>query len=234
MFGTVKPRRDSMTPEERQLIQDLFDRMRSYGAPEKDREAEDLIYRSVRANPDAPYLLVQSVLVQEQALQQADQRMRELEDRVRELEGPAQPQRSGSFLGSLSPWGRSEPAQRTSSVPQVGARATPGAYDSPRPWSQQPQAAPAQQPAAGGGFMRTALSAAAGVAGGMLLADGIRSMMGGNSAHASQSGSSFGGGDSDSGYAREHGYVNDSDNDPGASYNDGNDPGFDSGGDMDI
>ncbi len=92
-----------MTPEERQLISDLFDRMRSYGAPEKDREAEDLIYRSVRANPDAPYLLVQSVLVQEQALQQADERMRDLEARVRELEGPQQQKSSGSCLGKRSP-----------------------------------------------------------------------------------------------------------------------------------
>lgn len=221
-----------MTPEERQLIQDLFDRMRSYGAPEKDRDAEDLIARAVRANPDAPYLLVQSVLVQEQALQQSDQRIRELEDRVRELEEQSQPRRGGSsFLGVSSPWGRSEPA-RGSSVPQVGARAAPSAYDSPqRPWSQGAQAAPA--PAQGGGFMRTALSAAAGVAGGMLLADGIRSMLGGGSAHAATP-SSGAGADSDAGYAKEHGFVNDSDNDPGASYNDGNDPGFDSGGDMDI
>ena len=62
-----------MTPEERQLIAGLFDRMRSYGAPEKDREAEALINQSVRANPDAPYMLVQSVLVQEQALQASQQ-----------------------------------------------------------------------------------------------------------------------------------------------------------------
>lgn len=225
-----------MTPEERQLIQDLFDRMRSYGAPEKDREAEDLIYRSVRANPDAAYLLVQSVLVQEQALQQSDQRVRELEDRVRDLEEQGQPRRSsGGFLGMGSPWGRTEqPARGASSVPQVGARATPPAYANQSPWSQTPQGQPAAPAAAqGGGFMRTALSAAAGVAGGMLLADGIRSMMGGGSAHAA-SPTSGSGADSDAGYSKDHGFVNDSDNDPGASYNDGNDPGFDGGGDMDI
>jgi hypothetical protein len=222
-----------MTPEERQLISDLFDRMRSYGAPEKDREAEDLIYRSVRANPDAPYLLVQSVLVQEQALQQADERIQDLEARVRELEGPQQ-RSSGSFLGSLSPWGRSEPA-RGSSVPTIGSRAAPAGAESQRPWSQQPAQPTAQQPAAGGGFMRTALSAAAGVAGGMLLADGIRNMMGGGSqAHASSGfGNQPGSGDSDAGYSRDHGFTDASSNDPGSSYDDGNDPGF-GGGDMDI
>jgi len=51
-----------MTPEERQLISGLFERMRSYGAPDKDRDAEALIAREVRANPDATYMLVQSVL----------------------------------------------------------------------------------------------------------------------------------------------------------------------------
>ena len=76
-----------MTPEERQLIAGLFDRMRSYGAPEKDREAEALINQSVRANPDATYMLVQSVLVQEQALQAANNRVQELEDQLREHGG---------------------------------------------------------------------------------------------------------------------------------------------------
>lgn len=217
-----------MTPEERQLISDLFERLRSYQSPEKDREAEDFINRSVRSNPDAPYLLVQSVLVQEQALQQADERIRDLEDRLRELEGPPQRGR-GSFLGG---------APARGSVPQVGARATPSAYDSPRPWSSQPaqapQPPPAQQPASGGGFMRTALSAAAGVAGGMLLADGIRSMLGGGSAHAGSTGAGDLGRDSDAGYSSDRGFVDQNDNDPGASYDDGNDPGFDSGGDMDI
>ena len=76
-----------MTPEERQLISGLFDRMRSYGAPDKDREAEALIAQSVRANPDATYMLVQSVLVQEQALEAANNRVQELEEQLRAMEG---------------------------------------------------------------------------------------------------------------------------------------------------
>ena len=76
-----------MTPEERQLISSLFDRMRSHGAPDKEREAEALINQSLRANPDAGYMLVQSVLVQEQALQAANNRVLELEDQLREMQG---------------------------------------------------------------------------------------------------------------------------------------------------
>lgn len=217
-----------MTPEERQLISDLFDRLRSYSAPDKDREAEDFINRSVRSYPDAPYLLVQSVLVQEQALQQADERIRDLEARVRELEGPPARQ-GGSFLGGLLGGNRAPDTSR-SSVPQVGARATGSTYDAPRPWSQQAGQQPQAPQQQGGSFMRTALSAAAGVAGGMLLADGIRSMMGGNAAHASglggQGSQGSPTGDSDAGYSKEHGFVNDGDDVSDSG-------GFDSG-DMDI
>ena len=51
-----------MTPDERQLIKGLFDRMRGFGPVEKDRDAEALINDSVRQIPDATYMLVQSVL----------------------------------------------------------------------------------------------------------------------------------------------------------------------------
>ena len=173
-----------MTPEERQLIAGLFDRMRSYGLPEKDREAEALINQSVRANPDAPYMLVQSVLVQEQALQAANDRVTQLEDELRELRGDARaPARSGGFLSGV--WGGGRREEPRSSVPTIGARSAPRPGAS-RPAQQQPAQAQ-QQPTSGGGggFMKSALATAAGVAGGMLLADSIRNMMGGGGAHAS-------------------------------------------------
>ncbi|KAB2910957.1 MAG: DUF2076 domain-containing protein, partial [Hyphomicrobiaceae bacterium] len=138
-----------MTPDERRLITDLFDRMRSFGAPEKDREAEALINQSVRAVPDAPYMLVQSVLVQEQALEAANSRVQELEERVRALEdgGRARPESSGSFLGGLFGSGRPAIPPR-SSVPQVGTRATPYAYGNATPQGAQPgPQSPPPQPA---------------------------------------------------------------------------------------
>src|SRR5262245_31082400 len=118
-----------MTPEERQLISDLFDRMRGYGAPEKDRDAEALIAQSVRANPNATYMLVQSVLVQEQALEASNARIQDLEDQLRAMQGAEQPRgsRSGSFLGGAWSSGRRDEPPR-SSVPEVGSRATPSAY----------------------------------------------------------------------------------------------------------
>jgi uncharacterized protein len=170
-----------MSPEERQMIAGLFERMRRFGAPEKDSDAEALIGQQIRALPDAPYMLVQSVLVQEQALENAQTRIQDLEARVQQLEGGEPPRKSGGFLGGY--WGRRDEGRedaRPSSVPQVGARATPPAYEGrQQPWSQ-PGAPPAQGAPAGGGFMRSAISTAAGVAGGMLLADSLRSMLGGH------------------------------------------------------
>src|SRR5215510_7668835 len=232
MVGHHAPRRDAMNADERQLISQLFERMRNYGMPEKDREAEALIKELVRANPDAVYMLVQSVLVQEQALEATNARVQELEEQVRSMEESDRSRgaRSGGFLSGY--WGSRSAQEPRSSVPQVGSRATPTAYGSRdegrAPWSQSPappQASPAQ-PAASGGFMRSALATAAGVAGGVLVADSIRNMLGGG-AHA--------GSRHDSDSYEEETYVDDRDNDPGtgsgteqAGYeDDGNDPGFD-------
>jgi hypothetical protein len=178
-----------MTPEERSLINGLFDRMGSFGTPEKDRDAEALIGQRIRAMPDAPYMLTQSVLVQEQALEAANRRVQELEERVQALEQDmgAPPQRSGSFLGGApaSRWGNQE--GRSGSVPQVGARSTPSGYAEPAPWqSVPPRGGPAPEAGGGGGgFMRSAMATAAGVAGGMLVAESIRNMMGGSHAKGS-------------------------------------------------
>jgi len=184
-----------MTPEERQLITGLFDRMRGYPLAEKDGEAEALINQQVASLRDAPYMLVQSVLVQEHALQQGDARIKDLEEQVRQLESEARPQQpagSGSFLGGLF-GGRpaAEPARGPTSVPAIGSRATPSAYDSRQDWGPQ---GPAQQPGGpfaqaaqpgGGGFLRSAMATAAGVAGGVLAANAISNMLGGHSAQAS-------------------------------------------------
>jgi uncharacterized protein len=176
-----------MTPGERQLITGLFDRMRGFGTPEKDRDAEALISERVRSTPDAPYMLVQSVLVQEHALQEAENRIRDLEDQVRDLQGTGQSRApaSGSFLGGLFGGGRPASLPSGTSVPPIGSRAAPSTYDEPQPY-RAPGAAPMQPaaPPASGGFLRSAMATAAGVAGGVLAAGAIRDLMGGNQAQA--------------------------------------------------
>ncbi len=190
-----------MSPEERQLLIGLFDRVRGAAANPRDREAEALIDDAVRAQPYAPYLLAQTVLVQEQALRAANDRLQQLEAEVRELQQQGQPAGGGGFLSGLGSLfgGGSPPPPRPGSVPPSGSpwqqsqgyNAPPpppqspwgqqqGGYGAPPagPWSGQPQGGfGAPQ---GGGFLKGALGAAAGVAGGVLLADSIRNLMGGH------------------------------------------------------
>ncbi len=186
-----------MSPDEHQLINGLFERMRQMGPIEKDRDAESFIMQSVLATPDAAYKLVQSVLVQEMALQQANERIEQLEAQTRQPAPQVAQQSSGGFFGGLFGGNKPAPQQpvQRASVPPMG-----GARPAGSPWSGQ-QAAPGgyqQQPMqqqAGGGFMKTAMATAAGVAGGMLVAGAIGNMMsGGGTARAAGTGDQASGG----------------------------------------
>lgn len=169
-----------MSPEERALIDGLFQRMRDVSNQARDVEADALIARYVSQMPYAPYALAQTVLVQEHALRQAQARIESLEAQARSSAPAATPT---SFLGGLL-------GGRGASVPTIGARSAPDMSASPPP--PQPDLAPAAAPrtpwgqsrgiggfggSGAGGFLQGAMTTAAGVAGGMLLADGIRSLM---------------------------------------------------------
>jgi uncharacterized protein len=149
-----------MQAEERDLITGLFDRLRPFDSQPRDPEAERLIANLVSRQPSAVYLLTQTVLVQEQALKAAQDHIAELEAKTGAAPAPG-------FLSSapkIGPWG-----------------AAPGAAPAAAPSSRSPlQAAVEPQSAGGGGFLRSALTTAAGVAGGALLFEGIRSMLGHN------------------------------------------------------
>ncbi|KAB2847831.1 MAG: DUF2076 domain-containing protein, partial [Hyphomicrobiaceae bacterium] len=92
-----------MSPDERALIQGLFDRLRQVDNQPRDPEAERLIQDSLRGQPGAPYYMAQAIIVQEQALQAAQTQIQELERRVSELEaGGARQQAPGGFLSSVT------------------------------------------------------------------------------------------------------------------------------------
>jgi hypothetical protein len=203
-----------MTPQERQLVTDLFDRLSSLETTARDPEAERLIADGAARAPHALYALVQTVLVQDEALKRA-------EAHIRELEGGAEPQ-SGGFLDSMRSaiLGGNAAASR-GSVPSVApaskwnsGQAAPGYQQNaaPQGYSQpgygQP---PVEQPSRGGSFLGTAAAAAAGVIGGSMLFNGLSSMMGGHRGQAfaspdSERGSPWGGGDdSNSNLARDAG-----------------------------
>jgi uncharacterized protein len=160
-----------MTPQERELVNDLFDRLASLENQPRDPDAERTIIEGLRRAPNATYALVQTTLVQDEALKRADARIQELQA----LLGDEPAARPAGFLDGMRdallgrrdpPRGGSVPSVRPAQPQDRDAAPAPGA-----PWRQGP-AAP------GGSFLGTAAAAATGVIGGSLLLDGIRSMMG--------------------------------------------------------
>src|SRR5260370_4337898 len=71
-----------MVPQERDLITTLLARLKSAGGQPKDPEADPLIPQAMVEHPDAPYYLVQTVLIQDLSLHQAQNRIAELEQQL--------------------------------------------------------------------------------------------------------------------------------------------------------
>jgi hypothetical protein len=163
-----------MTPQERQLVAELFDRLAKAETAPRDADAERTIADGLARAPHAIYPLVQTVLVQEEALKRADAR-------IRELSGEDAGTTGGGFLDSMRSALTGRPAH--GSVPSV----RPLAANEPDPrWNSggaaaaavPPVAAPAQAYGGGGSFLGTAAASAAGMIGGALLLNSISSMFG--------------------------------------------------------
>ena len=205
-----------MTPQERQMVDDLFARLSKLEGAPRDPDATAAMSQGLRTAPNALYALVQTVLVQDEALKQAHHRIEELES----AGAPAQQQSSGGFLDSMreAVFGQSPSA---GSVPNVRApdmnnnnrpvwnsgqvmqqTQSPGRYDQGG-YGQQPgygqsyggqQGGPLGGMMGGGGgggsFLGTAAAAAAGMVGGSLLLNSFRGMMGGMGGNRSAFGDS--------------------------------------------
>jgi hypothetical protein len=182
-----------MTPQERQQVTELFDRLATLESAKRDPEADRLIAEEMRRAPNAAYALVQTVLVQDEALRAAHERLREYEG--------DEPQQQGGFLDSMrdSLFGRRD---ARGSVPSVRPGETGGAWQRGNPEQQQ----------GGGSFLGTAAASAAGVIGGALLLNSFRGMFGGGQQQGmldqGSGRSPWGGGESNGDLARDAG-IND-------------------------
>lgn len=169
-----------MTPQERDLITSLFGRLQQAANQPKDGAAEALIRQGVAQHQDAPYLLVQTVLIEDMALGEAHKRIQDLERQLAEGKTAEPPP---SFLAgargsvpSAGPWGRATPAP-TSPPGPVWTQAGGAAGAAPAA-PLAPTMAPLAMPGASSGFLRQAATTAAGIAGGALLFQGISSLFG--------------------------------------------------------
>lgn len=114
-----------MTPQERELITKLFDRLAALENAPRDPDAERTIQEGLARAPHAVYPLVQTVLVQDEALKAANAKIEEL---LTELgEPPPEPERPKGFLDNMRDnlFGRGESAPRAGSVPSVRPGGSP-------------------------------------------------------------------------------------------------------------
>jgi len=161
-----------VTPQEEQLLNSLTERVNQTQLQEKDPDAEALLNRELGGNQDALYILAQSVLVQNIALEQAKAQVTQLQQQVQQAR--QQPARATSFLGNLL--GHRDPApppQPTYLPPQQGyvpPPPPPPGYVDPQ---YQQQYAPVGQPS----FLRGAMQTAAGVAAGALAFEGVEAVL---------------------------------------------------------
>jgi hypothetical protein len=195
-----------MSPDERQLLVDLFDRIRQGSISPRDREAESFISDQVLHSPMRRCWRRRSSS-KIKPLRAAHERLQQLEQRVQEIEGEGGRPVPGTFLGGLgSLFGGGHrnspppaPPSRWGGAPQAGAPGYGQSYGGQQPYPGPASGgpwpdggAPDQQQGGGGGFLKGALGAAAGVAGGVLMADSIRGLFRG-AGNPFGIGSSFGG-----------------------------------------
>jgi uncharacterized protein len=194
-----------MTAQEQQMLQGLAERINGTQLPEKDADAEQYLQQTLGRNPDAMYILAQTVLVQQYALTQAQKQLADAKVEADQLRQQAQqPKHSTSFLGSLL--GRSDEPERPAPPPPPPP--PPPAYAQPQYTPVPPPPPPAYAPAypaygapvygapggfatQTGGFLRGAAQTAAGVAAGALAFEGVESLMHGFG-HAAGYGSDMG------------------------------------------
>ncbi len=184
-----------MTQQEQELLKGLTDRINGTALTNKDTEAETMLRSALGNNPDALYILCQTVLVQQFAMDNTQRQLTEVRAELDRLRQAAKPQEHGSFLGNLFGLGKGDdtppppaPAQGGyAPVHNPGVPPQPGygqpvpqqGYGQPMPQGYGvPYGQPGPQygygvPAAGGGmfgggggFLQGAAQTAAGVVAG--------------------------------------------------------------------
>jgi uncharacterized protein len=167
-----------MTPQERELISDLFDRLARLESQPYDPDAERAIRNGLRRAPHAIYPLVQTVLVQDEALKAANARIEALESSATD----AASARPSGFLDNMRDvlFGRTEPGRGSVPPVQPGSQVPPRPNAPQTPFGQPYAQGAFGQPSQGPSFLGTAAATAAGLVGGSLLLDGVRSALGGH------------------------------------------------------
>lgn len=202
-----------MTNEERDIIARFVARLGGHAAapgftgsvpatqaapalPPIDPEADQFIAALFNQYPEARYRITQTAFVQEAALNEAKSRIERLQWEVQQAQQQlaqaqqaaqqqAQPQQRSGILGGL--FGGAPRPQPQPPQPQYAPQPQPPQYSQ---YAPQPQMFQQQ----GNGFLGGALRTAAGVAGGVMLADAITGLFEGHHGYGGFGGGGLGGG----------------------------------------
>lgn len=173
-----------------------------------DREADALLADLFTRYPEARYRVTQLAFVQEHALAEAQNIVNRLQYDLQQARSQLQAQQAPP-PAAPSPWGAAAQQPQPAAPRGIfgglfggGQQAAPPPQYAPQPQyaPPPPQYAPGyqpgmfQRPGGGSGFLGSALTTAAGVAGGMLATNAIMGMFGGHSGFGGGMGGGFGGG----------------------------------------
>ncbi|NNG25328.1 DUF2076 family protein [Telluria aromaticivorans] len=154
-----------MSPSDAQVLHDFLGQLVQARGLKKDPEADALIQRAVEQQPDAAYLLVQRVLLMEQALNSAKSQIATLENQLRQQPQYQQHQQTqgGGFLDSV--FGHRRQVSHPQSHHMSYQHAYPGSMGSGMPGFLRG--------GGGGGLLGSIAATAAGVAAGSFLFHGL-------------------------------------------------------------
>lgn len=163
-----------MDHQDRQAIEQLFGKIAQVErqATPPDAQAAEFIRSQMNQQPNAPYYMAQTIVVQEQALSAAQGRIQQLEQEI-----ASRPAGGGGFLSGLFGGGQARPQPQHPSYQPQAMHGMPSHMN------------PGMAPRGGGGFLAGAAQTAMGVAGGVLLGNMIAgAFSGGNEANAADAG----------------------------------------------
>ena len=161
--------------------------------PPIDRDADSFIAQQFQTHPEARYRITQTAIVQEAALAEASNRIQrlqwELDQAKQAIQQAPNSQQSKGFFSSLFGGGAPAPQARPGGAWNQGA--APGGGYQPSSPPPPPQYPPSYQPGmfqrGGSGFLGSALTTAAGVAGGMVVGNALMDAFSGSHGSASTS-----------------------------------------------
>ncbi len=164
-----------MDHQDRQAIEQLFGKIAQVErqSTPPDTQAAEFIRSQIARQPNAPYYMAQTIVVQEQALSAAQGRIQQLEHEL-----ASRPTGGGGFLSSLFGGGQARPQPHQPYQPQPMH-------------GMPPHMAPGMSqmaPGRGGGFLAGAAQTAMGVAGGVLLGNMLADAFGGDDAKGGDAG----------------------------------------------